>query len=317
MSADYTRLKGFDEYGENLISSQVLHNVVSFFNWGLLGKGAFYNVEVPTSGIYGGDFSRLRPVSDPRYGSGTVWASNRNAWVWESGVDYGIQPTRFSGVYVNSVFQPLSGVGPYAHTVNYEYGQVTFASSLPVSTTVSAPHSFRAVPVVSLDAPWFKRILTRTLRPDDSDNLAGSGYQGALAENRFPLPAIGVEVGPTADFVGMQLGGGQWFYPEVYFHVLAETAYERNHIINMICLQNEKRIRMFDTNEAPYPLDANGMIAAGAKTYPDLVKDVLNSGYFYKILNFKEIRPYQVDSLNHGISRALVVAKCEINMDEI
>ena len=60
----YTTLKG-PPIGQSTLSPQLKSNVITFFNWGLLGKGAFFNVSLSQAGPYGGDESRLRLVDDP------------------------------------------------------------------------------------------------------------------------------------------------------------------------------------------------------------------------------------------------------------
>lgn len=315
---DYTELKGFSEFGEALHSTQISNNVVQFFNWGLLNKGGFYNISIPTSGAWGGDFSRLRPVTDPRYTNGQLWESSKKSWVWESGLSYGTQPIQVSGVWVNGNFQPLSGVGTYQHKANYELGQVLFDSAISVSSVVQCEFSYRAVPFVLVDTPWFLRMLKSSDRIDSNDYLSvSSGNFKTLAQHRLPLPAVGVEVIPNGTAVGKQIGGGQIFEQSVLFHVVAETSYERNHITDVIRLQSEKKIRMFDINDAPFPLNMDGSIASSAMTYPDLVRGVDQSGFYYKDLRFVDIDSIEVNEYNTELFSAVVRATVETHMDEL
>ncbi len=320
---DYTELKGFAQFGEALHSTQIANNVVQFFNWGLLNKGGFFNVRMPTSGTWGGDFSRLRPVSDPRYTDGQLWESSKLSWVWESGLSYNIQPIRSSGVWVNGSFQPLSGVGSYQHKFNYELGQVLFTSAIPTSSTVRCEFSYRAAPFVLVDTPWFMRVLKDSDRVDAADYLTvPSGNYKTPAQHRLTLPAVGIEVVPNGRHQPMMIGGGQIIEQNVIFHIVAGTAYERNHLADIIRLQSEKKIRMFDVNDAPFPLRVDGSLnslpqPSGAMTYPDLVRGVDQSGFYYKDMRFVSTDMIDMNNYNNGLFSAMVNTVVETYMGEI
>jgi hypothetical protein len=67
----YTRLKGINDISESTLCDQLESNLMTFFNWGMLCIGAFGSVDLGASGVYGGDMSRLRAVTDPNYQNGT------------------------------------------------------------------------------------------------------------------------------------------------------------------------------------------------------------------------------------------------------
>ena len=92
---------------------------------------------------------------------------------------------------------------------------------------------------------------------------------------RIQLPAIAVEIVPRRTYKGYQLGGGQYVYTDVLFHCLAEDAYTRNSLLDMVSYQNDKKIHLFSsksiaTNSA-FPIDYRGVPVTGALRYPDLV----------------------------------------------
>ena len=76
------------QVGNTLLNSQLESNLKSFLDWGMLGIGGWFNVNIPTSGAWGGTFDQLRLVDDPSYGEGQVWESARKDWVWENEVPY-------------------------------------------------------------------------------------------------------------------------------------------------------------------------------------------------------------------------------------
>lgn len=316
MSAEYTRLKGLSEYSDCLLSAQITNNIITFFDWGFLNIGAFQNVNVPTSGAYGGDFSVLRRVSDNRFTGYTTFEAARANWVWESGTDYAVKPIQCSGVIVNGTFHHSSGVGTYSHIVDFPAGQIRFTN--PVSgVTVQARYSYKSCPFFSIDSPYFSEIQKDAYRVDDSNYLSGSGSYVVPSRYRRSLPCVGIEVSPRSTARGMQLGGGQWFEQDVNFHVIAETVYERNHICDILKLQNEKTIRLFNINDAPAPLDYRGSIASGALCYPDLVRGVDASGFYYKNLRFKDFYCQTFNNYGKNLFSAVVNVTAEINMDEI
>jgi len=52
---DYTKLKGVTNIADSMISTQISDNVIEFFNWGLLEAGGYFNVNMPATGLYGGN----------------------------------------------------------------------------------------------------------------------------------------------------------------------------------------------------------------------------------------------------------------------
>ena len=100
-----TQLQRVSNVGNTLLNSELESNLKSYLDWGLLGIGGWFNVEIPTSGAWGGTFDQLRLVDDPSYSAGQIWESARKDWVWETGVPYtGGSPIQITGVSVNGTF---------------------------------------------------------------------------------------------------------------------------------------------------------------------------------------------------------------------
>ena len=74
---------------------------------------------------------------------------------------------------------------------------------------------------------------------------------------------------------GYQLGGGQFIDTDVLFHCLAEDEFTRNKLVDIVSLQNDKSIILFDSNKisnsGDFPLDYRGVPVSGALRYPDLI----------------------------------------------
>jgi hypothetical protein len=318
---EYTSLKGITQIGNSTLCDQLKANLVEFFNWGMLGIGAFTNVTRSSEGAYGASPAQLRLVEDKNYTIGQVWESHRQDWVWQSGVDYAYQPIQISGVYVNNTFYSSSTTGTYEHTVNYPLGRVVFTNPIPTGSTVEVNYSYRDVSFYTSDAPWFKEVLFNSYRVDDPQfTQYGSGVWTTLAQNRIQLPAVVVETVPRRTLIPMQLGGGQWVKQDVLFHVLTETPWDRDKLLDILTYQKEKTILSFDKNAMAdanrFPLDYQGSIASGAMCYPDLIKYPEDGGFYWKKILFEDMQAQDAPSMP-PLYRAVVRGSFRIDFPEI
>lgn len=275
-------LKGISTFGDATITTHVRENLISFFDNGLVDKSGFVNVEVPTTGYYDGLEHRLRPVSDPRYNDGQVWEGFRSNWVWQSGngalTSTDSSYPGVSGVYINDTFYPTSTDGDYAHHINHPLGRVIFDAAISTDSKVECSYSYKYVNVTKVDGlEWFKQIQQNSERADNTNFINNSGEWGVLGDNRFQLPAIGVELVNSRRMIGYQLGGGQTIFTDFLFHCVAEDAYTRDHLMDIVTLQNDKVIRAYDLNDISsnnvFPLDYRGVPISGALSYETLISD--------------------------------------------
>lgn len=282
--SDYLNLKGFDKISDNTLGNELQDNMVEFLDWALLQKGNYYNVTLGELAPNGQDYSKLRLASSPHHTSGTVWEGFRKNWVWQSGISYNPAPILgtnnaipgISGVYVNNAFYPSTTSGTYAHKVDYYNGRVIFDNPIPASSVVKAEYSYKYINVIYANSlPWLREIQYRTLDFPISFNSSEKGEFDLPAESRIQLPAIAVEIVPKRTLKGYQLGGGQFVDTDVLFHCLAEDEFTRNKLVDIISLQNDKTIRMFNSNSiansGDFPLDYRGIPVSGALRYPDLI----------------------------------------------
>lgn len=295
MAATSTLLKGIAQIGESQLNDQLRSNTVAFLDWGLLNIGGFFNVTRPTSsGAYGGRQYRLRLSEDDNYEKGQVWEGFRSNWVWESGLQYPIQPTQISGVYLNGTFLPTATTGNFAYSINYPLGRVTFNNPIVPTSQVELNFSYKYINVYEGDAPWFKELQFNSFRVDDPQfSLYGSGVWSVMAQNRIQMPAIVVEPVPRRRFVGYQLGGGQWVYQDVLFHIFSEDAFMRDQLVDIITTQRNAKITLFDKNQliasGAMPINYNGSLNANPLCYPDLVANYpWNAAYFFETSSEEE-----------------------------
>lgn len=291
-------LKGIDNIFDTTLSNELQDNIVEFLDWALLQKGNYYNVTVGETSPQGYDYSKLRISSNDNYASGVAWEGFRSNWVWQSGVSSSPEPIvgsnndipGISGVYVDDTFYPSDTTGAYAHKVDYFNGRVVFDSAIPTGSKVQAEYSYKWINVVyANNLPWIREIQYRTYDQNGEFLENGKGRWEQPAEFRLQLPAVAVEVVPRRGMRGYQLGGGQYINTDVLFHCLAEDELTRNKLVDIISLQNDKKIFMFDSNSiadsGDFPLDYRGYPAPSALRYPDLVNKHYKDGGNLRLTN--------------------------------
>ena len=279
-------LKGVDHIFDATLNNELQDNIIEFLDWNLMNKGNYFNVTKGELSPSNSDYSLLRLSSAPHYSPGQAWDGFRKNWIWQSGISASPTPLvgsnnaypGVSGVYVNDVFQPSSGVGTYAHTVDYFNGRVVFDNPIPTGSKVQVEHSYKYVNIIyANNVPWLREVQYRTLDVPSSFSLKDKGEFEIPSEMRIQLPAIAVEVVPRRAFKGYQLGGGKYVYTDVLFHCIAEDSYTRNSLLDIVTFQEGKTIYLFNSNtiadSVDFPIDYRGVPTSGAYRYPDLIEN--------------------------------------------
>lgn len=283
---NFSPLKGIGSIEDATMSNLIQDGLVEYFDYALLDKGNYYNVDLAETAPNGEDYSRLRLSSNDQYVSGQVWEGFRSNWVWQSGLtpDDKDPPNvgtnrnypGISGVYIDGNFEPTSGVGTYAHHVDYFNGRIIFDNPIPTGSVVQAEYSYKYINVVyANNVPWLRETQKRTMQPTSNFLDVSEGGWDSPPESRLQLPAIAIEIVPQRKFKGFQLGGGQWVYMDILFHCIAEDDYTRNLLVDIVSSQNDKNVYMFDSNvvdsSGAFPLDQNGSPVPSALQYPELI----------------------------------------------
>ena len=283
-------LKGFDSVFDTTLNNELQDNIIEFLDWALLEKGNYFNVTLGETSPRGFDYSQLRLSSDDNYTTGKVWEGFRGNWIWQSGVDYSPSPIvvsgldnshahpGISGVYVDSVFYPTATTGNYAYYVDYHDGRVVFDNPLPTGSVVKAEYSYKWINVVyANEVPWIRDIQYRSYDLTGEFLKTGQGEWDQPPDARLQLPTIAIEIVPRRALRGYALGGSQWVDTDILFHCIAEDERTRNKLVDIISLQNEKTLYMFQSDfvaaSGDMPVDYRGMPVSGAMRYPDLVKN--------------------------------------------
>ncbi len=304
------------QVGNTLLNSQLESNLKSFLDWGMLGIGGWFNVNIPTSGAWGGTFDQLRLVDDPSYGEGQVWESARKDWVWENEVPYtGGSPISITGVSVDGTFYG-TGDATYAHHYNYPLGRVVFDNPIASTSTVKLEYSYRNVQVYIADqAPWWDELQYNSMRVDDSSfSQVGSGNWAILSNNRVQMPAVVIEAVPRRTYQPYELGSSNNFITQdVLFHVVSESRWWRNQLVDIISLQKDKTLMLYDSNKladsGAYPLDFRGMVVAPENNYSGLVS---TAGYQFTSARITDMGVTEMESYNSMLHEGTVRASFEV-----
>ena len=281
----FQKLKGISDVFEYTLNNDIQDGLLEYFDWALLDIGNYFNSALGETGPNGQDYSKLRLSSNDQYIDGQVWEGFRKNWIWQSGVNYSPSPLvgtnnlkpGVSGVYVDDNFYPNTTTGTYAHTIDHFNGRVIFDTAIPTGSKVQAEHSYKWINVVYANSvPWLREIQTNTTEPTSSFFDKDKGSWDIPPESRLQLPAIAIEVVASRRFKPYALGGGQWVYTDVIFHCLAEDEITRNKLVDIVSMQSDKNIPLFNSNKinasGDYPLDYRGVPVPSALMYPDLVE---------------------------------------------
>ena len=297
----HTRLARLSNAQDSTLSNILLDNFIALYDWGFLDRGQFYNIEIPESGIYGGDKHKLRLAEDPNYLDGQVWEGYRKNWVWESGISATTeQPISISGVFVDNTFYATGNVTKPFY-IDYPNGRVVFDTAITSTSTVQLEYSHKWVQIVPAQGvPWFRQIQQRSFRNEEDFQVSSSGGWVQLGQTRIQLPAVAIEVIPARSMQGYQLGGGQWINSDIVFYVISENHWECTNLMDSILYQNDRTVHLFNPTAVaisgvlPYnyrnELNEN---AIPSGLYPNMIDD-----FYYNRCWISESRGSEISQLS-------------------
>lgn len=342
------KFDGIDNIGEHLLMSQIENNIKSFLDWGFLNIGGFINVSRPNQNIYGNPLSKLKPTNDPNFINGQVWQTMRKDWVWEEDIEYercippvpsgisslnpcasgvhlnyecdesyiqSISPILITGIYIDNVSYPLGTIGQYSYKVDYINSRIIFNSPIPLSLNVEMEYSYRWIQVYNYDnAQWWRQLQYQTDSNAEHFNQLSKGDFSILSNNRVQLPAIIIETISRGISQPYQLGDKSLIMKqELMLHIVSETMADRNKIIDILRLQQDKIMVMYDTNLVirygiqPYLID--GILNPNRLQYNNLVKCSIYKWNYARLI---DIFASEVQSFSPFFSESNVKLTVEI-----
>lgn len=278
-------------------------NLKTYYDWALLCIGGWTDVTKPTYAAYGGDYSRLRLVDDPAYNLGQVWEAPRKDFVWEyTGVQY-VDPTGGTHSPIQVGIPLVNSVSTtQSYSINHPEGKIIFDTALPTSSVVELDYSYRYAQIYRADdVPWWRELQFNSHRIDSEQfQQLGSGVWSIFGSQRIQMPAIVIESVPRGTSRGWELGSNsKEASRDVLFHIFAENRGDRNNLMDIVNLQTDRKIFLFDTNaimtDGAFPLNYQGELV-NLNTYENLVSV---TGYRWKtclmdnstITNINQIHP--------------------------
>ena len=213
-------------------------------------------------------------VQDPNYSNGQVWQTKHHDWVYDSVTFDTSSPTIPSVVNVNG-----APANPSDYILDFVNSRVIFNTAISSSSNVTMDYSYRWVQVhkASSNLTWWKQFQNDVVN-DMSQFNQNTGEYAIFAQNRIQLPSIIIETVPKGTSKPYRLGDKSLVSDQdIIFHIVTNSPAQRNSIVDIIRLQEDKVIWLYDTNklvtEGVLPFNFNGSLNSSREAYNDLIMD--------------------------------------------
>lgn len=300
--------KNVSNITEDLLLNSIEANLKLFLDWAFLSIGGWFDVTINENTLQNDSYDKLIAADDKTYISGTVWEAQRKDWVWEDITYCNRSPISNFNVTVNGNVIPNTD-----YTINYLLGRIIFNTPISASSNVRCNYSYRYVQTYRAnDSEWFNLIqYNGPTTTKNIDRLSNGSWK--IGKNHvIQLPAIVIESLPRSRSRPHEIGsGGLVLEQDFAFHILADNKNDRNKIVDILRLQQDLMIWLFDTNALTannkYPLEYNGSLKEDALMYPDIIGQ-----YPWKKCWLKNISVFEVESVDPNMHRAAVRMTAEI-----
>lgn len=299
---------GVSSIGDSNLINQLEDNFKTYLDRGLLSIGGFINVDIPTSGLYGGTFHQLQTVETPGYRDGQVWQAPKKDWVWETDITYNdgsqdVSPISISGIYVNNEFIPgPTGNSSRSYTINYPFGQIVFDKPMSRATKVELSYSYKWCQVYkSSTSPYWKELQELSYDPYPDIKVRDKGDYNLSANHRVQPPCIIIEPISRSYNEPWQLGSHTFnVHQDFLFHVFTENGPDNNRITDILRLQQEQTVSLYDINKVVKsgvnPINYDGSINTSGVVYSSLISD-----YFWNKTYLKNVSILNMESRNKNL----------------
>jgi len=308
---------GVNNIGESRLINQLEINMKSFLDWGFLYAGGFVNIHRPINNIHSNGLYKLYTVDDPNFKTGQMWQPARKDWVYETGVsdDYH-QPIQISGIYVNNTFYDPSTTGTYAYTLDYKNSRIIFNNRQSTSSNVQMSYSYRWVQVYNFaDARWWQELQYNPNNNETHQKTKDKGDFTIPAHQRVQMPAVVIETVARGTSEPFRLGDkSQRISQDFLFHIIADNYTDRNNIIDILRLQEDKVLSFYDIDKVvknnKYWLNFNGTLNPSRLQYDTLSN--VGSSYHWNTCRLKNMVISEVESFNADLFEANIRVTAEI-----
>jgi hypothetical protein len=300
--------KNVSNITEDLLLNSIEANLKLFLDWAFLSIGGWFDVSINENTLQNDSYDKLILADDKAYTPGTVWESQRKDWVWETITYCDRSPISNLGLTING-----NAVASNNYTINYPLGRIILNSAVPASSNIRCNYSYRyAQTYRANDSDWFSLIQYNGPTTTKAIDRLSNGSWQIGKTHTIQLPAIVIESLPRSRSRPHEIGsGGLVLEQDFAFHILADNKNDRNKIVDILRLQQDLTIWLFDTNlltaNNKYPLEYNGSLKQNALMYPDIIGQ-----YPWKKCWLKNINVFEVDSVDPNMHRAAVRMTAEI-----
>lgn len=303
------RLQHINNYVDQLILNTLEVNLKAFLDNAFLHIRAWTDIKPNKNTIYNTtNPDRLSSIKDPSYADGCVWKGFRKDWLWER--------ESFAGQdsIPNVIITVNNSVITNGFHIDYPNGRIVFANPISTTATVKAQYSYRNIQVYrSSDVPWWQLLQYGSLQPPEIVNQSGEWSIGP--HHRIQMPCIIIDSVPRSRNLPHELGSKSLrVEQDVIFNVISETKNDRNQLLDIIRLQQDNTIWLYDINKAAredkLPLNYLGDKNTNGLTYTNLINQ-----YKWAKTFFKNITLAEVQSIDKGLYEGLARATFEIIFD--
>lgn len=310
------KFKGVSSVSEDLLLNILESNFKMFFDWSFLHIGAWFDAKRNEHRLFNttkNSPSKLILCDDPAYNKGQVWQGIRKEWIWESGIlCNNNEPLNISGVYVNNNLLEYPNENYY---IDYPLGRVIFNNAINTNSKVELDHSYRFVQVYrGSESPWSNIIQYLSYNTANKDiTKTDSGDWSIGGQHRIQMPCIIIEPVARSRSRPHELGNNSLIIEQdIEFYILAENKNDRNKLLDILRLQQDSNIWLFDTNklaaDQKYPLNYQGDLIDHPIMYPDIIDQ-----YKWRKCWLKNVNLFDIDSIHPE----LFIGVCRITTEII
>ena len=286
-------------FNNSLILNTLEVNLKAFLQHSFLSIGSWSDVQLNQQNLVTSPLSDLQLSEDPAYKRGQVWISAKKDWVYEN-TTYSNRSPISPVVYINN------NVVQNGYIIDYNNGRIIFDNPKNPSSIIKTKYSYNNIQIHrSSDCLWWKLIESGLIDPKDIKSN-GRGDWSIGPHHKIQMPCVVVDAISRAINYPYELGSKSLkIDQDVIFNVLAENKNDRNQILDIIRLQQDNTIWLFNINKAAQEnkltLDHNGSLNPIGLDYTNLVNEYKLAKTFFKNISLSEVM--SINGIYEGVAR--------------
>lgn len=297
----YNRFQHIGSYTDQLILNSLEVNLKLFLDHAFLSIGSWSDVSFDQTNFITSPLCKLELDEDPSFKRGRVWISAKKDWVYDTTITYNEKsPISYNEILINDNL----ATGYY---IDYINGRIIFDQPKAPSSIIKATYSYANIQTYrSSDCPWWKIIESGNIEPKDMKST-GIGQWTIGPYHKIQMPCIVIDAVPRARNLPYELGSKSLkIEQDILFNVLTENKNDRNQLLDIIRLQQDNTIWLFNINKAAQdnklPLNPNGSINTNGLNYNELINTYKWAKTYIKNVTLSEVA--SINGIYEGVARA-------------